>query len=72
MKKFFYLLIVFILGIFVSYISYNSNKYDHINHLVDTAIEEGKYEEIAKIFGGCCDTNGVVKLETEKCLTSRL
>lgn len=66
MKKFFYLLIVFILGIFVSYISYNSNKYDHINHLVDTAIEEGKYEEIAKIFGGCCDTNGVVKLETEK------
>ena len=66
MKKFFYLLIVFILGVFVAFVSYNSNKYQHIYDLVDSAIKEEKYEEIAKIFGGCCDTNPVVSEKNDK------
>lgn len=66
MKKFFYLLIVFILGVFVAFVSYNSNKYQHIYDLVDTAIKEEKYEEIAKIFGGCCDTKPQVLEKNDK------
>ena len=61
MKKFFYLLIVFLIGIFIAYISYNGNKYEHISGLVNEAIEKEEYAEIAKIFGGCCDTAPLAK-----------
>lgn len=65
MKKVIYIVIVFILGIFVSYISYNSYQFSHIYGLLGEAIGSGKYEEVAKIFGGCCDTEPLLISENE-------
>ena len=66
MKKIIYLVIIFLLGIFVTYISYNSNKYQNIYDMVETSINEEKYEEVAKTFGGCCDTNAIAKVKNDK------
>ena len=65
MKKIIYVVIVFLLGIFVAYLTYNTNKYQYILDLVTESIEEEKYDEVAKIFGGCCDTNELVLEKTE-------
>lgn len=65
MKKVFFLIITFILGIFVGYIGYNSAQFTHLNDLVTEAIEEERYAEIAKIFGGCCDTEPLVVESTD-------
>ncbi len=64
-KKFIFLLIIFVLGIFVMYASYNGNKYQSIFNIVDTAIKEEKYEEVAKTFGGCFDTTSIVNHKNE-------
>lgn len=64
-KKFIFLLIIFVLGIFVMYASYNGNKYQSIFNIVDTAIKEEKYEEVAKTFGGCFDTTPIVNHKNE-------
>ena len=66
MKKIIYIVVIFLLGIFVAYLSYNSNKYQHIYDTVSSAIKAEKYEEVAKTFGGCCDTNPIAKVNNEK------
>ena len=64
-KKIIYLVIIFVLGIFVMYASYNGNKYQSIYDIVDTAIKSEKYEEVAKTFGGCFDTVPIVNKKNE-------
>lgn len=64
-KKFIFLLIIFVLGIFVMYASFNGNKYQSIFNIVDTAIKTEKYEEVAKTFGGCFDTTPIVNHKNE-------
>lgn len=66
MKKIIYLIIAFILGIFIGYMSYNTNRYEYLLGKVENAINEGKYDEVARVFGGYSDTNAVASVKNEK------
>lgn len=59
-KKILYIGLIVIIGIMVYIMGYSSNQYNHIFELTNTAIEEKKYSDVAKIFGGCFDTKTIV------------
>ena len=65
LKKIIYLVIIFVLGIFIMYASYSGNKYQNIYNIIDEAIKNEKYEEVAKTFGGCFDTKPIVQNKNE-------
>lgn len=65
-KKVLYLGVAVIFGILVYIFAYQSNQYGHITDIVMDAIENEKYEEVAKVFGGCFDTHTIVEDDSDK------
>ena len=59
-KKVIYIGIAVVIGIAVFLFGYNSNQMNHLVNLVDEAIENEKYEDVAKIWEGCFDTKSIV------------
>lgn len=64
-KKIFYIAIAIILGIFVAYISYNSNQYTHLQNIVNKELKEENYQEIPKIFGGAHDSKPILEVKND-------
>ena len=64
-KKVLYLSVAFIFGIIVALLAYNSNQFNNVYEKINIAIEEKKYDEIPKIFGGCHDSNEILAEENE-------
>lgn len=65
-KKVLYLSVAFIFGIIVALLAYNSNQYNNIYEMIETAIAEENYDEIPMIFGGCHDKKEIVLENNEK------
>ena len=60
-KKVLYIGIAVVIGIFVYIIGYQSNQYNHLTSVVNDAIASSNYSDVAKVFGGCFDTNSIVE-----------
>ena len=64
-KKILYIGIAIVIGIFVYIIGYQSNQYNHLTNVVNDAISSSNYADVAKVFGGCFDTNSIVDDDTD-------
>lgn len=65
-KKVLYFGIAIVIGIVVAMVAYSSNQFNHVYNLVNTAIAEKKYEDVAKVFGGCFDTHAINTIEHDQ------
>lgn len=60
-KKVLFVGIAIVIGIGVFFLGYRSNYVNHIYKLVGDAIDESRYSDVAKVFGGCFDTESIIK-----------
>ena len=64
-KKIMYLLIVIGLAIAVYYIDYNNKQYKYTEELLQDALEEDNYVDVARIFGGLFDAESLVDYKND-------
>ncbi|MDE6013594.1 MAG: hypothetical protein K2G50_01470, partial [Anaeroplasmataceae bacterium] len=60
-KKVLFVGIAIVIGIGVFFLGYRSNYVNHIYDLVGNAIDESRYSDVVKVFGGCFDTESIIK-----------
>lgn len=59
-KKVLYFGFAVIIGIVIALVGYSSNQYNHISGLVTSAVNEKRYEDVPRVFGGCFDTKSII------------
>lgn len=64
-KKILFIGIAIVIGIVVYFLGYNSNQANHIYDMVNEAIENEHYSDVARILGGCFDPNSIYKDDSD-------
>ena len=64
-KKIMYFILVIAIGIAVYYVDYNNKQYQHTLSILNNALEEKNYVDVAKIFGGLFDSQSIVDYKND-------
>ena len=64
-KKIMYFILVIAIGIAVYYVDYNNKQYQYTLSVLNTALEEKNYVDVARIFGGLFDGKSIVDHEKD-------
>ena len=65
-KKICFFIIAGFFGIAIYYLNYQTDQYNHTLNIINTAIEEEKYSDVARVFGGYFDTETIIKDDSDK------